>query len=93
MLVLLDFGAFLNAEIAGVPIYSFVIFPNQIYGFGNIVLVRRGNRNGMDQSTSSVYANMTFYTEPPFITLSDLMHFRIAGLPCPVQTEFCQTCK
>ena len=80
MLVLLDFGAFLNAEIAGVSIYNFVIFSNQIYGFGNIVLVYRGNRNGMDQPTSGVYANMTLHTEPPLITLSDLMHFRIASL-------------
>ena len=60
--------------------FNFVIFPNQIYVFGNVVLVRRGNRKGMDQPISGVYANMTLHTEPSLIALSGLMHFRIASL-------------
>ena len=78
MLVLLDFGAFLNAEIAGVSIYSFVIFSNQICSFGNIVLVCRGNRNGMNQLTSGVYVNMALHAKAPHVAFSGLVHLRIA---------------
>ena len=58
MLVLLDFGAFLNAEIAGVSVYSFVIFSNQIYGFGNIVLVCRGNRISGSRAFSTFFVEL-----------------------------------
>ena len=78
MLVLLDFEAFLNAEIAGVSIYSFVIFSNQICSFGNIVLVCRGNRNGINQPTSGVYANMSLHAKAPHVAFSGLVHLRIA---------------
>ena len=41
VLVLLNFEAFLNTKIAGISINDFVIFSNQIYSFGNIMLVCR----------------------------------------------------
>ena len=78
VLVLLNFEAFLNTKIAGISINDFVIFSNQIYSFGNIMLVCRRNRDGMNQTASGVYANMALHAKAPYVAFSGLVHLRIA---------------
>ena len=47
MRILLDFGTFLNAKIAGIPIHHFIIFSSQRGGLCDIVGICRRDRNGM----------------------------------------------
>lgn len=47
MRILPDFGTFLNAKIAGIPIHHFIIFSSQRGGLCDIVGICRRDRNGM----------------------------------------------
>lgn len=55
MLILLDFRALLDAQISGISVYNLVIFPEQIGGLRDVMLVCRRNRDRMNQSAAGIY--------------------------------------
>ena len=73
------FGTLLNPQIAGIPIYHFIIFTNQCSGLCDVMLIRRGDRNGMHQSAACVHADVALHSEFPLIALFCLVHFRVTG--------------
>ena len=82
MLILPDFRAFLNPQIAGISVYNLVVFPDQVRCFCDVMLICRSNSNRMNKPATCIHADVAFHPEFPLIVLFRLVHFRVACFVC-----------
>src|SRR5690606_4599139 len=70
--------ALLNAKVTGVAEDSLLFTVQQIAGGHNVMNVGSGGINAMDQAQRIIDTNVHLHAEVPFVTLSGLVHLRVA---------------